>query len=361
MSVYIVMFLLWGMTAIVTELMMQNKVAKKKLSRKMILTIASGTLFLVMALRNVTVGTDTLTYKYEYENAYYYLQTMQRPSELGYTYFNYIINKLGFSFQSYLAIISVFVISAVSILIYRYSKNILLSYYLHVTIGLFAMTMTGLRQTIAVALTIFAFVLLIKNKKLAFFILVGLAYVFHNSAIIFLVVFILRKARINKKTGLIIYGISCFLFVANEWIASIILSFAPAKYLRYIQMSEAPNVNPLVIIVAMAIPLACLIFWPKEEDKSNEEYNRAMSIILIISCINFVIYFFALKINMLERMSLYFMVYNVILIPNIVERIKDKETRMIAKVACVILPLLQFIISTPGTSLGIDKYKFFWQ
>ena len=81
----------------------------------------------------------------------------------------------------------------------------------------------------------------------------------------------------------------------------------------------------------------------------------------IISCFNFVVYFLATKIVMLERILFYFMIYNSILIPNIIQGIKSKETRMIAKIACIILPLIQFIISTPGGSLGIDNYKFFWE
>lgn len=225
----------------------------------------------------------------------------------------------------------------------------------------FAMSMSGLRQTLAVALTIIAFIYLMKNKRLVFFILVGTSYFFHNSAIIFLLVFFLKRIKINKKTGFIFYVISCFVFLGREWIASLVLYVAPDKYTRYMLMTEASYVNPLVIIVAMAIPIACLLFWPKEGESNNDQHNTAMSMFFVMSCVNFVSYFLAMEINLFERITFYFMIYNSVLIPNVIQGIKSKEIRLIAKTACVVLPFFQFIIATPGGSLGIDNYKFFWE
>jgi hypothetical protein len=355
---YMALLAYWGLAAITVQ---HNGISRIRYNHKIYFIIAGISLFFIMALRDISVGTDTLTYKLEFENASFYLNNLLRISELGYSYFNFTINKIGFSFQAYLAVIAAIVIITISKLYLIYSKNILLSYYLYVTIGLFAMSMSGLRQTLAVALTIYAFIYLMKNKRLIFFVLVGTAYFFHNSAIIFLLVFFLKRFKINKKTGFIFYGISCLVFLAREWITTIVLYIAPDKYLRYMLMADTSYVNPLVIIVSMAIPLACLFFWPKEEKNYNDQYNRAMSMFFIMSCANFVSYFLAMEINLFERISFYLMIYNSILIPNVIQGIKSKEIRMIAKIACVVLPFLQFIIATPGGSLGIDNYKFFWE
>jgi len=74
-----------------------------------------------------------------------------------------------------------------------------------------------------------------------------------------------------------------------------------------------------------------------------------------------VINIFALNIDMFARLTFYFITYNTVLIPNIIQGIKDRKIRLIAKTACIILPLIQFSIATPGGSLGIDKYIFFWE
>lgn len=124
-------------------------------------------------------------------------------------------------------------------------------------------------------------------------------------------------------------------------------------------VADAIHVNPVVIVVAMMIPLACLLFWPRNDE--NEEYNRAMSIFFILACINFIVYFLALEIKLFERMTFYLMIYNTILITNVVQGIRSKDMHMIAKIVCIILPLIQFILATPGGSLGIDNYRFFWE
>ncbi|WP_064093142.1 EpsG family protein [Rossellomorea aquimaris] len=356
MFIYMTLLSYWAITAIAFN---ANSRIRLRYNSKLYVLIAGISLFVVMALRDVSVGTDILGYLNEYENGKYYLNNLIRDSELGYSYFNYALGQLGLNFQAYLAIIAAIFVITMSLLYYLYSKNILLSFYLHVTIGIFAMSMSGLRQTIAISLTILAFIYLIKNKKILFFIFVGIAYFFHNSAIVFLLVFFLRKIRINKKTGFIIYGLSCVAFIGRGLFGSLVQQLTPEKYIRY--LDNTAYVNPLLIVVVMALPLACLFFWPKSSNEHNEDYIRVMSISFVLSCINFVVFFLAMEIPLFERISLYFMIYITLLIPNVIQGIKSKNIRVIAMMACIIFPLIQFIISTPGGSMGIDNYKFFWE
>jgi hypothetical protein len=354
--VYICLLIFWLYFSIILK---QTYGPKLKYNNKVYFFIGGVSLFFIMALRKETVGADLLSYKYEFENAEIFLENMLRKTELGYSYFNYWIYSLGVNFQLYISIIAFIVIYAISKLYFKFSNNIILSYYLFVTLGLFAMTMTGLRQTLAVSLTIIAFTFLMKNKKIVFFILVFLACFFHNSAIVFLLVYFIRKIKLTRKQGFVIYGMTCVLYLFREWLFIFITILTPAKYLRrYLEMD--PNVNPLVIIVYMLIPLVCLLFWPKEYNE-NGNYNRLMSILLTISCFIFFCYFMALEMAMFERLTYYFMIYNTVLIPNIIQGIKEREMQILAKIACVIFPLIQFVISTPGGSLEIDIYKFFWE
>ncbi|KIY20674.1 EpsG family protein [Mesobacillus subterraneus] len=356
MFIYMTLLSYWAITAIAFN---ANSRIRLRYNSKLYVLIAGISLFIVMALRDVSVGTDILAYMNEYINGKYYLNNLLRGSELGYSYFNYALGQLGLNFQAYLAIIAAIFVITISILYYLYSKNILLSFYLHVTIGLFAMSMSGLRQTIAISLTILAFIYLMKNKKMLFFIFVGIAYFFHNSAIVFLLVFILRKIRINKKIGFIIYGISCLAFIGRGFFGSLVKQHTPDMYITY--LDNTAYVNPLLIVVVMALPLASLFFWPESRNEHNEDYIRVISISFVLSCINFVIYFVAMEIPLIERLSLYFIIYNTLLIPNVIQRIKSKDIRVIAIMVCIIFPLIQFVISTPGGSMGIDNYKFFWE
>lgn len=337
----------------------QNSISKKTSIIKIFYVVSAGfSVWLVMALRSNTVGTDLLNYSFEFYNSEFYLNNHIRETELGYSYFNNFFNYFGFSYQMYIALIAGIFVISISHLYHSYSRNMILSFYLHITIGLFAISMSGLRQTIAIALSMLAFTFLVKRKHILYFFIVGLAYLFHNSAIVFLTLYFLREIRITKKNGFIFLSLCLMLFVFKSEIATIIQKMSPEKYLRYSDYTV--NINPLVIIVMIAIPLTCLIFWPNDIANDNK-YHRIMSIFFVMSCANFVVYFFASEIPLFERLSLYFIVFNTILIPNIISDISNRHIKTLALLTCILLPLIQFLISTPGGSYGIDEYKFFWE
>jgi len=309
-----------------------------------------------MGLRDVTVGTDVMSYYNEFLNPEQYLQF--RTSERGYSYFNLFFSKSGIGFQLYLFIIASFIVIVISKLYKKYSKNIILSFYLFVTLGLFAMTMSGIRQSLAVTISIIAFMFLMNNKKLLFICLVILATFFHNSAIIFLVVYLVKDFEMKKFKAIILYVISLTSYFALSILIPLVTNIIPERYLeRYLHLEV--NINPLVIVVYLLIPLAVLIIW-KPTIKPNLS-DSLISKLLLLSFFSVVIYFFATEISLFERLIYYFMVFTTILIPNVIMDIKNKHLKTASIVACIILPLIMFLITTQGGSLGIDNYKFFWK
>lgn len=351
---YLTMVSFWGFIGVVFS---RSRIKYK--DKKLVYCILAGiSLFLIMSFRHVSVGTDTWRYMHEYENADFYLHRRIRASELGFSYLNYAIWKTGLGFQSYLGIVSAIIVFTLSLLYYRYSERPMLSYYLHVTIGLFSMTLTGLRQSLAISFTILGFLYLVKNRKLMFFMLVVLASLFHNTAIVFLFVYLLRNIRVDAKRGMLIYCACSSLIFFRDLLGELVYRLSPDKYAGYFDLAPLIHVNPLVIVVAMAIPFACFVFWPSSF--SDEENARLMSLLFLMSCANFVIYFLALEVKMFERVSLYFSVYNTVLIANVIPGIKDRKLRIVAMLACIVLPMVQFLLSAPDSSLGIGKYKFYW-
>ncbi|MFS7403404.1 EpsG family protein [Carnobacterium maltaromaticum] len=352
MQIYFILIFYWlCINLIKNQINLDFSLPKNKKYKKMFVFFMGLGIFLVMSLRGEYVGSDLSNYKFQY-----YTDVL-RPTELAYSYLNNYLRDLNFSFQQYLALLALFCTLVLSILYYKYSKNIFFSFYLYLTIGMFAMSLTGLRQTIAVMFTALAFMLMRKNRPVLFIIFIFIAYYFHNSAIIFFPVYLVRKIKLNKKTATIVYLFSILTFIFRKNIASLSLMVVPEKYLKYSHSFEIINVNPIVIIVSLLIPLACLFFW-KNIDKKDE---NLMSIVFFFSCVTIVLNILSLEINLLERMSYYFSFYVMILIPNVIESIKNNKDRFIAKTLCLIFPLLNFIISTPGSSLKIDDYKFFWQ
>lgn len=353
MTIYIILLLYWGFFALILNQLFKNRIKSKN---KIYIIMAGGSLFLLMSLRHISVGTDLISYYSEYLNSELYLTL--RPSELGYSYFNYFFSNIGMNFQLYLSVIALITVGSISKLYLKFSQNIMLSYYLFVTLGLFGMTLTGLRQSLAIIITIFAFISLMENKKLLFFILVFVASLFHNSAISFLIVYLLKNIKLTRKKGFIIYFITLASYFGLDIFILVVEKLSPEQYLRKYMFLES-NINPLVILVYLLIPLAVLLVWkPTSKDK---HFDSPMSAMFMISLMNILIYFLATEVALFERISFYFIIYNTILIPNAIETIRSRDIKLISKIACIVFPLIMFLISTPGGSLGIDNYKFFWE
>lgn len=353
MSIYVFMVLIWGLFTLILKQLFSNRI---RYNNKAFFLITGFSLFLVMGLRHISVGTDLYSYYNEFLNAELYLKL--RKNELGYAYFNYFFSSLGINFQVYLLIISGIVVVTISKIYSKFSQNIVLSFYLFVTLGLFAMTMTGLRQSMAIIITMLAFINLMEKKSLLFFTLVGLATLFHNSAIIFIVIYFIKNIKITKRKGTVLYIITLLSYFIKDILIMFVMHISPGRYLRRYLIVES-EVNPIVILVYIAIPIAVLLVWNR--DSMDDKLKESTSIMILMSLINIVIYFIAIDIPMVSRFTYYFMVYNTILLPNVIESIKSKDIKFIAKGACIILPLIMFLMSTPGGSLGIDNYKFFWE
>lgn len=330
----------------------------------MLYSIISGMLlFFVMGLKHYSVGVDWKQYIFRYENSI--LEFELGKGEWLYNYFVTVLKNIGVSNQGYIMIVALIISTLFTIFFYRYSKNIFLSFYLHICIGLFTMSMSGVRQTIAIGVILISFRYLIiegtMKNFLKFTICVVVAYFIHNSAIVFLPVYFLKNIIISKKKGVIILLISCSTLIIREQIAPLVGFFMPERYYsRYELLTSSNPINKLLIITAILIPVACLLFWNNIKELSEKD-KKIYYLLFIMACLNIVVNILSLNSNIIGRLALYFIPYNMVLIPNIITSIKNKDMRIIAIYVCIIFPIIQFSISTPNGTYQIDNYKFFWQ
>ena len=359
MLVYFILLVYWFLIEIYF-----SRYCKKyrNLDSKKLKSIFMGTgLIVVMGLRHFSVGCDTVQYLYRYNNVIYTLnnEIFSNP-EWGFHGLATLLKKIGLSNQGYILVMSFLIALPFSLLVYKYSRNIFLSFFLHLTIGVFTMNMSGIRQSLAMSIIMIAFMFGTKRNLLGFFISVGLAYTVHNTAICFLPVYFLFNITVSHKRGIILLLATAMTIILRIPIAYLMGYFLPSKYENYDLISEAYPVNPLLIIISFAIPLACLFYWKNIEKQKIHDF-KINSILYIMSCLYAFGNVLALNSSLLGRLSFYFLTFNAILIPNVISSIKNRETRLFAMVLCIILPLIQFIMSTPGGTLQIDKYIFFWQ
>ncbi|EGT0695838.1 hypothetical protein GW966_08235, partial [Clostridium perfringens] len=147
--------------AVILILAFLTKDSEYKTYRNKFITILSCILiFFIQALRHFTVGTDLEGYLNSLEVAKYYnfLQGEKLLNyELGYSLFCKFFSITNISKQLYISIIALIIISLLGFIWLRYSKIPWLSIIIYITLGFFTFTFSGIRQSLALAITFFSF------------------------------------------------------------------------------------------------------------------------------------------------------------------------------------------------------------
>ena len=366
MTVYIFMIVAWlaGYYAMVYQ--SGNSVASvkaKEKKSKLYVVFAGSVLFLVMGLRHKYVGIDTTQYleRYHVSDRYdwsFFLNAQQWiKQELAFTLIGKVLQTFDVGNQMYLVLYALFISLCISRLIYKYMKNLFWGFYLHTTIGLFTMSMSGMRQSIACCICWLGIDYIIDKKPIRFCLLVLIASTFHQSAIFFLVFYWIGNVKIKKASGWLAW-LFCLAFVFLRPVFVVILTkLMPVKYSIYGMVSDKNPINPLLVAIALLIPMFCLFFWERSK-LETEQQERLYSLCFLGSFIYAMITIMSLSSNMIGRMSQYFYIFNVVLLGNVITDIDDYKTRYIVMLFAILLPGYMFFKSQ---SLGIAPYYFFWQ
>lgn len=320
-------------------------------------------LLLIFALRDVSVGCDMQQYLYEYENANAIYQ--HSIYERGFYYFNYLMHDvLGVSWQWYVAFVSIILLAPLCIYISRKSLNPYYSVFLFITIGNFTMYLSGLRQSMAISLCILSMCIL-ENRNIKGIVrislsvlMVGIAYSLHNSAVIFVVYFVLKffKVALSKKTLIVLFVVAVLSIFYGGPLLILLSPLFPDKY-QTVDVISKFSLNPLLIVISALIIVFSLLFLPVDNDNTYGEDN---SVLVLFSILNLLFACLSYQNGQLGRLQYYFNIANIILIPNTLQTMTSKN-RALFRLAISVCCILYFYISSTGGVLHIDEYMFFWR
>lgn len=165
-------------------------------------------LYVVIALQiglRWETGTDWLMYEYHFYNTDTYagvLLNSLRGYELGYGTVVFLIKKLTNDYSIFLIIHAVVFYLGIFSAAKKYSP------YFFITLMFYYATSLGMvgsnRQLLAIAICLFALQFVIERKPLKFFTTVGAAFLFHTTAVLFVVYYFFNK---NFKTTYVILAL----------------------------------------------------------------------------------------------------------------------------------------------------------
>lgn len=295
-------------------------------------------IFLLAAYRDANVGNDTIQYLrfFDLVNQSSLNEIIKgKYFEIGYIYINYIIKIINDSQLLFLFITSGFIYYGIFRFIYKNSKNIFLSLLLFVLLLYFFESMSAIRQYLSISILLLSFDSIKNKKNVKFLISVFLAFLFHKSAIICILLYPLYNLKIGNKTRLILFLATIFLsFVGANVLTSILF-----KLNFYTSYLNRLGTYKLASFIGMIINVFIYLFLVSDKNKNN------VSLFFInISFVSLLLSILGLNFSILGRLSLYFEIFGIVSIANRISDIKSPKNRMAITTSVLVACFLYMFI-----------------
>ncbi|MCI8568944.1 MAG: EpsG family protein [Bacilli bacterium] len=329
-------------------------------------------LSLFAGFRSLDVGIDISVYgerffRYcrRFSTIISYLSTLNM--EKGYLVLNYLVYKLSNNLHVFLFVLQLISASIVYIIAYREKEKgsmwlIVLTYLLL----WYNTTFNILRQSISVAILLYAYKFIEDKKYIKYAISVGIAFLFHKSSILCLaipILGILSKTKLKKVYTFLMVTTILILYNSLDFIIYCVENIFPflEKYLRYFDFAEnIPNINWKFAFFKLVMLLGILIFSKRLRKQETTKENN--SLLILMAILDVLLYCSSAVIKYGYRTSYFFLAHLIILYPRIDWSLKGYKGRTLYRICVVVLLILYWyfryaVIGYDGTI----PYDFYWR
>lgn len=285
-------------------------------------------LYLLAALRAPSVGTDFPTYLEQFRQAAKPLEIVVQTSrfEWGYLLFSKCLGAVSVNSVWFTAVTSGCILLPIALLISRYSKMVWLSVCLFASLLLYAMSMTAIRQYLALAILLCGLPLLQKSRLL-FCLVVLAAASFHATALLFLLVPLLYTVRFTRRSVLLLAAAGMGAFLAADGIIDVIGSVFP-RYALYRFGSYHTGLHLFSFVKLALFGAVLLLSWACGYDRRLSIEHRPNTE-LLCGCLAFLLTLLEIQATVYDRAVDYFAIFIIILLPNVLSDIRDKHARLL--------------------------------
>ena len=355
-----------------------GNVNKNKKSKKIFLIISFGMLTIIAMLRKKTIGIDLdLLYAPVFEQLKQldFSQITNIGLEIGYLIINKIILLFSTDVQTLIIITSLCTFPIYGWFIYKNSKDVAMSTIFFVIACTYYMELNVVRQALAISFILIAYEC-IKNKKImGSIIFILIATSIHASAIICLLMIPLTKIKFKKSYFINTFMIIIILMIFINPIITIYSNVSSSlglsnnkSYDTYLE-SEKYGVGYINLVSISNILFLFIVFvlgyyglLVNEKDKNIKE--NKYDFLLFMVTIAFITNILSLKMSILSRLTLYFMPFVFIMIPEALLAMKNRKNRQLVACALFIFVFIRYIYISrylAETLYGVVPYQFFWQ
>ena len=346
-------YLMVSITPLFLSLFYFSRYKMTERKKKQFLILCGTILVLFIGFRSRFVGsTDSLNYYNIFSQAIdsTSLKDFYNPNgvEIGFQLLLWIFSRITNNPQWIFLISALIYITCLSVFIYKNSDDVILSFTIYITLGLMIFMIQGMRQSIAMSICLLSFEF-VKIKKLKqFLLLIFLATMFHQTAIVFIVVYFLSLLKIK------VTHISIFLFFSflSLFFVDIIISYANVIFNR----SYTVTVDSGGFVAASIYLLLVIFDILFNKDLKKLQHESTIFYILLLGFLSYIMRY--LGSLAAERISFYFMFSQLIVLPNTISKLPSEEKRIIRM---IIYALAIGLFAYRLSNSDLIPYRFFWE
>lgn len=328
-----------------------------KRNRVLSLLIPIVYLTLIMGLKDVSVGTDTARYVRTF--VHYPNISLEYIFSLDHTQGFYLFNKIMSSvflsnYRMYLLTIAVFVGISMYCFLVQNSDDYCMSQIMLLSLGFTFFFMTGIKQTIAMCILMYAYTAQKKRKYLKFVILTVLAAVFHPTALIFLLIWPAKAVKFRKAIAIIAPMLVALAYVFQTQVFAFLSSIMPDDLYEAYGTSYISENNMTGLLIQLVIFFVSLFFlW--RDLKTDAEAGH----LLAVYAIGMMFQAMTGVMGEFFRVSMYFSILGVLLLPKALSKLGTRNRSVIS--CCIGLVFVVYFLFFSSKGSGVLPYKFFWE
>lgn len=324
--------------------------------KKLFLFLCGTFLFLMLALKNNSVGsTDSLNYYNAWESVRplsfgEFVEFQENdPMETGFLFSVWLLSKVFYYPQFIFVCTGAFFTFAVCKFLYNNCDDLVLGFVMYITLGTYTFMSQGMRQACAMSICLLSVEFCKKRKFIPFLLLIVIAYQFHMTSFVFVVVYFIYGLKINYK-NLSAVGIGvALLYIFKSKLIAFMNELIDTEYGSTVKSGGLVAVAVYVIIVAVSL------IFSDEKLRGDKDYSFFFYLSVLGMFIYMLRYFGT---QAAERISFYFLPMQAIILPAVIKNFDLKSRRLIL-LSVICLCILLFMYRLRGSDLL--PYYFFWQ
>lgn len=334
-------------------------------SRRVFAVSAIGLLLLFVGLRG-TMTPDMQRYMWMYQNTNSLEAGGLEPS---FFVLSHVLHSFGFDYHALFFCYTVITVLFVYLGIRNETPHVRLALLLYILLpGYFLNLFVEMREMCAVAIVFYA-ITVFKRKHMRFRLLIftglaALSAAFHFSAVLFWLMFLPAYRFIRKPHAvftywsLIVGSLLVPTSVLIDAISLVAMPILPGKYHGYIQeflqletgLTESGQMLKTLIYAAMAV---FFIYCWRPKKGEEPDYVPLNLFVIGVAVLGLTRSFADIS-----RLSYFFLIYQIVLFPAVLERVRDRVMRLLAAYGTILFYLAQFTYGLFYYSLETTTYPY---